>query len=141
VTAGPIYNLPAMGAVIDINGFAPAVFTDATSWTDPQCSGDILFNDTTVNAVLLGFTELFAGFEAYQFQTSIGPVSGGFPFTPNIFETFQNIPTSGGLLTITMTSNNSFTADVTAERASAWLALGGLGVVVLLSRVRRSRHI
>jgi hypothetical protein len=103
--------------------------------------GDILFNDTTLNAALLGFTKLFAGLEAYQFQTSIGPVSGGFPFTPNIFETFQNIPTSGGLLTITMTSNNSFTADVTAEPASAWLALGGLGVVVLLARVRRSRHI
>jgi hypothetical protein len=129
VTAGSIYNLPAIGAVIDINGFAPAVFTDATAWTDPQGAGDILFNDATLNAGLVGFTKLFAGLENYQFQTSIGPVSGGFPFTPNLFETFQNIPTSGGLLTITMTSNNSFSADAIPEPASVWLALGGLGVV------------
>jgi hypothetical protein len=139
VTPGPIDELPAIGATIDIAGFSAASFTDATSWTDPQGSGDIIFNDTTLNTELLGFTRLFAGLETYQFQTSIGPISGGFPFIPNIFENFQNIPTSEGLLTITMTSNNVFTAVVsTPELASGWLVLIGVGAVVVFGLMRHS---
>ncbi len=138
VTPGPIDNLPAIGATIDITGFSPATFTDATSWVDPEGSGDIIFNDATLNTEILGFTHLFAGLETYQFQNSIAVV-GGFPFIPNIFENFQNIPTSHGLLTITMTSNNAFTAIVaTPEPASPWLALTGLGAVVFFGRMRRS---
>jgi hypothetical protein len=137
VTSGPIYNLPAIGAVIEVAGFSPATFTDATSWTDPQGAGDILFNDAALNTGLLAFTRLFVGLETYQFQTSIGPITGGFPFIPNIFENFQNIPTSQGLLTITTTSDNGFTAIVPApEPASSWLALTGL-TAVLLRRMRR----
>jgi hypothetical protein len=134
VTGGSIYELPAVNASIDIAGFSSAVFTDSTSWTDPQGAGDVIFNDATLDAGLLGMTKLFAGLETYQFQTSIGPISGGFPFDPNIFETFQDIPTSDGLLSITMTSENSFTAVVTPEPASPWLALAGLGAAVLLSK-------
>jgi hypothetical protein len=134
VMPGPIDELPAIDATIDIAGFSPASFTDATSWTDPQDSGDIIFNDATLNTELLGFTELFAGLETYQFQTSIGPISGGFPFAPDIFENFQNIPTSEGLLTITMTSNNVFTAVVfTREPGSGWLVFIGVGALVVFS--------
>src|ERR1700734_1766101 len=103
LTPGPTDNLPAIDASIDIAGFSPATFTDATSWVDPEGSGDIIFNDAALDTELLGFTRLFAGLETYQFQNSIGPIGGGFPFIPNIFENFQNIPTSQGLLTITMT--------------------------------------
>jgi hypothetical protein len=42
VTPGPDDNLPAIGATIDITGFSPATFTDATSWADPEGSGDII---------------------------------------------------------------------------------------------------
>ncbi len=139
VTPGPIDNLPAIGATIDITGFSPAIFTDATSWADPEGSGDIIFNDATLNTEILAFTRLFAGLESYQFQNSIGPVTGGFPFVPNLFENFQNVPTSQGLLTITMTSNNAFTAVVTPEPASPWLALMGLGAIVFLGQMKRSR--
>lgn len=137
VTSGPDYNLPAIGAVINIAGFSAATFTDATSWIDPQGSGDIIFNDVAQNIRLLGFTELFAGLETYQFQTSIGPVSGGFPFIPNIFPNFQLIPTSQGLLTIATTSNNVFTAVVpTPEPSSSWLALATLAALVLIGNRR-----
>ena len=141
VTSDPDYNLPAIGAVINIAGFSPATFTDATSWLDPQGSGDIIFNDLTLNTELLGFTALFQGLETYQFQTSIGPVSGGFPFIPNIFANFQNIATSQGLLTITTTSDNVFTAVVpTPEPASVWLAVAGLATVLVI-RTRGSNTI
>jgi hypothetical protein len=140
VTPGPVDELPAIGAIIDITGFSPASFTDATSWADPEGSGDITFNDATLNTELLGFTHLFAGLETYQFQTSIGPIVGGFPFIPNIFENFQNIPTSQGLLTITMTANNAFTAIVAApEPASLWLACGAISATVILGRISK-RH-
>ena len=139
VTPGPIDELPAIDATIDIAGFSPASFTDATSWIDPQGSGDIIFNDATLNTELLAFTKLFAGLETYQFQTSIGPVSGGFPFIPNLFENFQNIPTSEGLLTVTMTSNNVFTAIITTpEPASGWLVFIGVGALVVVGRMGRS---
>jgi hypothetical protein len=137
VTPGPFENLPAVDATIDITGFSPALFTDATSWVDPEGSGDIIFDDATLNTEILGFTRLFSGLETYQFQNSIGPVVGGFPFVPNIFENFQDIPTSQGLLTITMSSNNAFTAVVTPEPASPWLALASLGAVVCFGRWRR----
>jgi hypothetical protein len=140
VTPGPIDNLSAIGATIDITGFSPATFTDATSWADPQGSGDIIFNDATLNTEILGFTRLFEGLETYQFQNSIGPISGGFPFIPNIFENFQNIPTSQGLLTITTTSDNVFTAVVaTPEPASPWLALAGLSAIFIIGRRRSAR--
>ena len=129
VTPGPDDNLPAIGATINITGFSPATFTDATSWVDPEGSGDIIFNDATLNTQILGLTHLFAGLETYQFQNSIS-VLGGIPFIPNIFENFQNIPTSQGLLTITMTSNYAFSAVVaTPEPASPWLAVMSLGAV------------
>jgi hypothetical protein len=138
ITPGPDYNLPAIGAVINIGGFSPATFTDATSWLDPQGSGDMIFNDAALNIELLGFTKLFEGLETYQFQTSIGPISGGFPFIPNIFANFQNIATSQGLLTITTTSDNVFTAVVpTPEPSSTWLTMAGLASVLLL-RIKRS---
>ena len=95
----------------------------------------MLFRSSTE---ILGFTRLFAGLETYQFQNSIGPIVGGFPFIPNIFENFSNIPTSQGLLTITLTSNNAFTAVVTPEPASPWLALTGLGAMIFFGRMKRS---
>jgi hypothetical protein len=137
LTSGPDYNLPAIGAVINIAGFSTATFTDATTWLDPQGSGDIIFNDVTLNTELLGFTELFEGLETYQFQTSIGPVSGGFAFIPDVFHNFQNIPTSQGLLTIATTSDNVFTALVpTPEPASTWFAAVGLTAVLLIRKLR-----
>jgi hypothetical protein len=138
VTPGPDDNLPAIGATIDITGFSLATFTDATSWVDPEGSGDIIFNDATLNTQILGLTHLFSGLETYQFQNSIA-VTGGIPFIPNFFENFQNIPTSQGPLTITMTSANVFTAVVpTPEPASPWLALAGLAAVVFFGRMIRS---
>jgi hypothetical protein len=132
-------ELPATGATINLAGFSPAAFTDATSWIDPQGSGDIIFNDVTRNAELLGFTHLFAGLETYQFQSSIGPIVGGFPFLPNIFENFLDIPTSEGLLTITMTSDNAFAAVVaTPEPASLRFALAVLSAAIVLGQIRRS---
>lgn len=137
VTSGSIEELPAIGATIDIDGFLPASFTDPSVWADPQGSGDIEFMDATLNTPILAFTQLFQGLETYQFQSSIGPITGGFPFIPNIFDNFENIPTSEGLLSVTLTSENVFSAIVaTAEPASPWLALAGLCAVVLFGRLR-----
>jgi hypothetical protein len=101
---------------------------------DPEGSGDIIFDDA--NTEIPGFTQPFAGLETDQLQNSIGPIMGGFPFIPNIFENFSNIPTSQGLLTITLTSNNVFTAVVTPEPASPLLALTGLGAMIFSGRSR-----
>lgn len=137
VTTDPADNLPAIGATIDITGFAPAIFTDATLWVDPEGAGDITFGDATLGILILGFTHLFAGLETYQFQNSISVV-GGFPFIPDIFANFQNIPTNEGLLTITTTSDNVFTAVVsTPEPASLWFTLAA-GSAVIFGRLRRS---
>ena len=103
----------------------------------PQGSGDIAFHDATLNTTLLGFVQLFAGLETYQFQTSIGPVSSGAIFSPNIFPTFENIPTSQGSLTITSTSSNTFTAAVAPEPASQWLASAGFAALLLIAFQRR----
>jgi hypothetical protein len=137
----PGEELAAADATINIAGFSVATFTDATSWVDPQGSGDIIFNDVTQNIELLGFTRLFEGLETYEFQTSIGPISGGFPFLPNVFENFLNIPTSEGSLSITMTSDNVFTAVVaTPEPAGFWLAISAIGAAFIFARITRFFH-
>lgn len=139
VVSGSVYEVPALSASIDINGFATALFSDSTFWADPQGSGDIEFGDATLNTVLLGFTQLFQGLETYQFQTSIGPISSGIVFSPNIFENFQNIATSQGSLTITSTSSNTFTAVVVPEPASGWFAAAGLAALLLTFLIGRFR--
>jgi hypothetical protein len=136
VTFDSVAYLPAIDATIDIGGFSPAAFLDPNSWVDPQGSGDIEFAD---NGIILAFTHLFAGLENYQFQNTI-TVVGGFPFIPNLFENFQNIPTNEGLLTIEMTSDNAFNAVVfTPEPALGWFALAALSVVIL-GTMRRTRR-
>ena len=139
IMGGPTYEIAATSSTIAIAGLGTAGFSDSTFWSDPQGSGDIIFNDAVTNQALLGFVELFAGLETYQFTTSIGPVSSGFAFVPNLFPTFQNIPTSLGLLTINSTSNELFSASVLATPEPALgLSVAGLFAALLLRRLRRS---
>jgi hypothetical protein len=131
-------NFPT-STTLNIAGFAPATFTDPTFWEDPNQSGDIIFGIVDTSAglafcnnchALLGMTALFSGLETYNLETSFGPVSSAFDFESNAFNTFQNISTSEGTLSL-VASNDTFTA-VTAspEPASLWLA--GLGLAGLL---------
>jgi hypothetical protein len=131
-------NFPT-STTLNIAGFAPATFTDPTFWEDPNGSGDIIFGivDTPTGfafctgcQALLGFTALFSGLETYDLESSFGPVSSPVDFETMFFDTFQNISTSEGTLSL-VASNDTFTA-VTAspEPASVWLV--GLGLAGLL---------
>jgi hypothetical protein len=142
-------NYPA-STTINIAGFAPATFTDPTFWEDPNDSGDIIFGivDTSTGFAfcsnchaLLGITALLTGLESYNLETSFGPVSSPVDFESSIFDTFQNISTSGGLLTL-VGSNDTFTA-VTAspEPWSLWLAGVGFSALLGLNKLPGKEHL
>jgi hypothetical protein len=121
------YEVIAGSSTISIAGFGTATFTDPTYWYDPNGAGDIIFGDATVGNGILGFTRLFAGLETYNLQSSFGPVSSPFDFETSVFNNFQNIPTSEGLLSL-VASNDTFTA-VTAAPEPATFFIAGLGLL------------
>jgi hypothetical protein len=130
----------AFSSTIAIAGIGTETFTDQTFWVDPNGAGDIIFGDVDDGGGffggILGLTQLFVGLETYNLQSAFGPVSFAFDFETGAFNAFQNIHTSGGLLSLVAT-NDTFTAASTPEPAS--FLLGGLGLVGLpaLRRARR----
>jgi hypothetical protein len=60
------------------SGFASATFSDATGWTDPNFSGDIIFESSGLG--ILGITALFQGLETYDLQSSAGPIFSAVDF-------------------------------------------------------------
>ncbi len=122
----------ASSSTITIAGIGTETFTDQTFWVDPNGAGDIIFGDVDGGAFfggILGLTQLFVGLQTYNLQSAFGPVSSPFDFETGAFNAFQNINTSGGLLSLVAT-NDTFTAT-TPEPAS--FLLGGLGLVGLLA--------
>lgn len=137
-----IYELIAASSTVSITGFAPVTFTDMMLWEDPNSSGDIIFGDTArgggIGNALLGFTNPVpgSGLLTYDLQTSFGPAFGGFDFGVSVFHNFNNIPTSGGLLSVTAASNDAFSAATAAPEPASFL-IEGLGVLGLLAVRRR----
>lgn len=128
------YEVIAFSSTISIAGFETATFTDPTYWYDPNGAGDIIFGDVTGGSAfdgILGFTELFVGLESYNLESSFGPVSSPFDFETSVFNNFQNIPTSGGTLSL-VASNDTFTAVAAAPEPGTFLVgcLGLFGVLV-----------
>jgi hypothetical protein len=133
--ACPIFTLPVASSQIAIQGLPVAVFTDPTAWTDPNFSGDIIFEDA--GSRILGITVLFEGLENYNLQSSFGPVFSSIDFETQFFHAFQNIPTTQGTLSL-VAMNETFVAVVTPEPASSTLAILGMIFLWLCSiRARR----
>jgi len=138
------YELIAGVSTVSITGFAtPLTFTDPMFFEDPNSSGDIIFGDTThgtgIGNAILGFTNPTpgSGLLTYNLESSFGPASGGFDFGVSAFHNFNNVPTSGGLLSVTAASNDVFTAATATPEPASFL-IGGLGMLGLLA-VRRRR--
>jgi hypothetical protein len=145
--ASPIqdYELIAGFSTVNITGFAsPVTFTDLMFWEDPNSSGDIIFGDTTrgsgIGNAILGFTNPVpgSGLLTYNLQSSFGPAFGGFDFGVSAFHNFNNIPTSGGLLSVTAATNDVFIAAAATPEPASFL-IEGLGVLGLFA-VRRIRN-
>jgi hypothetical protein len=115
-----LYELIATSSTVGIAGVtapgSPAAFTGTTFWEDPNGSGDIFFGDTSgggffgclaAGCPILGFSNFLSGppyLTFYAFDSSIGPISG-VDVPAGIFDAFENIPTSAGLLSIPRASN------------------------------------
>jgi len=127
----------ASSSTITIAGIGTETFTDQTFWVDPNGSGDIIFGDVDDTSGFfggnLGLTQVLSGLETYNLQSAFGPISSPFDFESVAFNAFQNIQTSGGLLSL-VASNDTFTA--TPE--PSYFVLSGLALVGLLARRFRS---
>jgi hypothetical protein len=160
VVNGSFFDLIAISSTVSIAGIAgsPAKFTDTTFWEDVNGAGDIAFGDSSGGAgfacivstgcPILGLVNPLtsAGIVSYMLNSSIGPVSGP-DFPVNAFDAFENIPTTGGLLSIPEATNtaevgdmtegltDTFTAVATPEAASVVL-LGPSLAFLLLIRFR-----
>jgi hypothetical protein len=115
VTGGIFYELIATSSTVSIAGVtgSPATFTGATFWEDPNGSGDILFGDASggggfgcvaAGCPILGFVNF--SLASYQLNSPIGPISGN-DFPVAVFDAFENIPTSAGLLSVPQASNST----------------------------------
>jgi hypothetical protein len=139
ISPDQIYELIAGSSTVSIAGLgAPVTFTDLMFWEDPNSSGDIIFGDATRGTPILGFTNPVpgSGLLTYNLQSSFGPAFGGFDFPVSAFHDFNNIPTSGGLLSVTAASNDVFVAAAAPEPASLLIAsLGMLGLFAVQRRV------
>jgi hypothetical protein len=128
-----IFEVHPASSTISIAGFGTHTFTDQMFWQDPNGSGDIIFGDVVAGHAVLGFTKLFSGLESYDLKSSFGPVSSSIDFVTMFFDGFNNIPTSGGSLSL-QASDDTFLAVAAPEPVSCLLA--GLGLLFLKSRPR-----
>lgn len=112
-----IYELNATSSTVSIAGVttpgSPATFTGTTFWEDPNGSGDIIFGDASggsgfgcvaAGCPILGFVNF--SLTSYQLASSIGPASGN-DFPVAVFDAFENIPTSAGLLSVPQAANSA----------------------------------
>jgi hypothetical protein len=137
----PNYEVLAFTSSISITGFTTATFTDPTFWEDPTGAGDIIFGDAALATGILGFTHLGVGLETYNLGSSFGPVSSNFDFETSAFNTFMNIPTSEGLLSL-VASGDTFTAVAAAPEPSTFLIAGLrlLGLLAMRHQIKDFHH-
>jgi hypothetical protein len=143
-----VYDIYPAITTIDVGGFAPATFTDPTFWEDPNGSGDIIFGIVDTQAgvascnschALLGFTALFTGLESYNLEASFGPVSSPLDFETSFFNTFDNISTSDGSLSL-VASNDTFVATAAASPEPESVVLAGLALAGMIAACRARRR-
>ena len=124
--ACPIFTLNAISSQIAIQGLPSATFTNATAWVDPNFSGDILFESSGVN--ILGITALFQGLDTYDLQSSAGPIFSAVDFPSQFFNSFQNIPTSQGPLSL-VASDETFFAVTAPEPTTLVLLVLAMSLI------------
>jgi hypothetical protein len=111
-----LYELIAGSSTVSIAGVttpgSPATFSGTTFWEDPNGSGDIIFGDESggsgfacvpAGCPVLGFVNF--SLSSYKLNSSIGPETG-YDFPVAVFDAFENIPTSAGLLSIPEATNS-----------------------------------
>jgi hypothetical protein len=140
---GPVWVVEPISTTFNIAGVGTGTFTLPTFFDDPNGSGDIIFGIigppngfTGCNGCdgLLGMTIVISALDTYNLQTAIGPLSSPFDFETGAFNTFQNISTSLGNLSLTA-QDDTFTA-VLPEPASYVLAAAGLTAIMVRRRSR-----
>jgi hypothetical protein len=92
-------------------GVGSGTFTDAFQVFNNQATTIAGFEDTAIPSDLLDITN--AAFGSYNLSTSIGPITG-----PGSVNPLSSFPTTAGPLIITeLTTNVTFTANVSGVRA------------------------
>lgn len=133
--AGTRFRNDAVSTVIDIPGFGSFSVTGDDYVFNIQ-SSDVLGYGVQGIPICCDIIQVDdPAFDAYELTTSIGPI--GFPSNPSLPD-WVDVPTSGGLLTVTSFADGSFRAvvvDVPEGDALAILAIGLLGLAC--SRPRR----
>ncbi len=136
VLTGSVYDVIADSSTITIGALPTLTFTDPMFWEDPNGAGDIIFQGLKQTIFrILGFTHLFAGLETYDLKSSFGPVASPFDFETGVFNAFQNIPTSGGSLSL-VASNDTFVAVAGAPEPTSFF-LAGIVLMALFVTSRR----
>jgi hypothetical protein len=134
--ACPVFTLGAISSQIAIQGLPVATFSDATAWTDPNFSGDIIFDNSGLG--ILGITALFQGLETYDLQSSIGPIFSPVDFPSQFFSAFQNIPTSQGSLSL-VAMNETFVAVAAPEPDTLLLLVFAISLIWVERKWHKSR--
>jgi hypothetical protein len=142
VAGGPVFvNIGTV--TLDVAGFAPATFTDATQAVSNQTDADGGFGDNTENLAIL-FTSSNS-FSTYDLKSAFGPVLGPAAFNPG-----ASFPTTDGLFVLDSVPNSvTFTATTAAVPAPLigrglpiFLVVGGvLFGVKLLERSGKRRSL
>ena len=164
---GPVYEVIASSSTVSIAGVTNPgslpTFTDTTFWLDVQPVGDIIFGDASggpgfgcvpTGCAILGFSNFLSGppyLTFYHLDSSIGPISGE-DFPVAVFDAFENIPTSGGLLSVPKASNTvevngvitedfteTFTAVAAVPEPTPFVLLGSLAFFGLI-RFQKKRQ-
>lgn len=128
-SVGPItFTLTGVGAGTSLNSFT--VF-------DNQTNGIAGLTDQTTTFDV--FDESSPSFTTYDLRSSLGPLPTGFPFT----STLRPLQTTLGAITISSSSNDTFTASPPAvPEASTTVSLGlllalGMGGMVVTAKKRK----
>jgi len=133
--AGTRYRNDVVSTVIDIPGFG-SVSVTGDDYVFNNQSSDVLGYGVQGIPICCDIIQVDdPAFDAYELTTSIGPVA--FPSNPSLAD-WVDVPTSGGLMTVTSFVDGSFRAvvvDVPEAGALGILAFGLLGLAC--SRPRR----
>ena len=138
---GEEINFPPMPFTIDIGGIGTTNLSTGLLSLFHNASSQFVAFGFQNGSSLINVIEIHStAFTTYDLTTSIGPITeaGTDPFISN----WQNMPTSGGSLTVTSWDDVSFTATVAGAPitvpapSAAWLSLAGLPLVAVAVRRR-----
>jgi hypothetical protein len=132
--AGSLYRNATVTTVIDIPGVGPVTVTGPDYVFDSQSSSKIGYGVSGIPSCCDIIQFIDPAYATYDLQSAIGPLA--YPTDLSIVD-WMDVPTSGGLLTLTRFETNSFQAAVPEPGIGA-LFLGGLAGLGFLRRKRIS---